>query len=187
MRDAKNIARYWLDPHARGLSLLRADFTTQSFAPHRHEALVIAATEAGGAVVESRGCIEHADAATLLVFNPCEPHAGRMGASPMWRYRALYLEESALADLARGIGARSLPLFTRNPVVDRALVRDFIALHRALEQGETSQARELLVQSFAALFARHGSGPLGIEAAPRERACVERAIELMRARLAATL
>jgi AraC-like DNA-binding protein len=187
MRDTRNSARYWFDPHARGLSLMRADFTTQSFAPHRHEALVVAVTEAGGSVIESRGITEQADAATLFVFNPSEPHAGWMGASRLWRYRSLYLEDGALRDLACGIGAPSLPYFTRNPVADTALARDFLALHLALEEGDTMRARELLVASFAALFARHGSGPLRVAPAPHERARVARAVALMRARLGAAL
>jgi AraC-like DNA-binding protein len=188
MRDSNNTARYWFDPHAPGLSLMRADFRTQSFAPHRHEALVVAVTEVGGSVIQSRGVTEQADAATLFVFNPAEPHAGWMGASRLWRYRSLYLEEDALSDLAYRIGASSLPYFTRNPIADGALAHDFLALHRALEDGcDSLRARELLIMSFAALFARHGSGRLRVAAPPREHARVERAIALMRARLSAAL
>jgi hypothetical protein len=63
--DTKNIARYWWNRHAPGLSLMHADFRTQEFAPHRHEALVVAATELGGSVVKSRGVAEQADASTF--------------------------------------------------------------------------------------------------------------------------
>jgi AraC-like DNA-binding protein len=188
MRDRNNIAHYWFDPHARGLSLMRADFRTQSFAPHRHAALVVAVTEVGGSVIKSRGVTERADAATLFVFNPDEPHAGWMGASRLWRYRSLYLEASALDEVAHSIGAPALPYFTRNPIADGTLARDFLALHHALEDGhDPLRTRELLITSFAALFARHGSGRLRVAPAPRERASLERVVALMQARLSATL
>ncbi|WP_442894914.1 AraC family ligand binding domain-containing protein [Bradyrhizobium sp. AZCC 1610] len=68
---------------------------------YRHEELVIAITEIGGSVIQSRGVVDNADTSALLVFNPSGPHAGWMGASCHWRYRSLYLEQSALDDLSR--------------------------------------------------------------------------------------
>jgi AraC-like DNA-binding protein len=186
--DTQNIARYWWNRHASGLSLMHADFRTQEFAPHRHEALVVAATEVGGAVVKSRGAAEQADASTLLVFNPAEPHAGWMGASPRWRYRSLYLELNAIEEVARGLGLQAVPYFTRNLLSDRELVSDFLALHHALEDGRDSLLeRELLMASFATLFERHGSGGARIEPAPRDRTRFKTAVEYIRARLAEPL
>jgi AraC-like DNA-binding protein len=186
--DTQNIARYWWNRHAPGLSLMHADFRTQEFAPHRHEALVVAATEVGGAVVKSRGVAEQADASTLFVFNPAEPHAGWMGASPRWRYRSLYLEMNALDEVARGLGLQTVPYFTCNQLSDRELVSDFLALHRALEDGRDSLLeRELLMTSFATLFQRHGSGAARIEPVARDRARFKMAVEYVRARLAEPL
>lgn len=45
---SRNAARYWNAEGWPGLSCLEAKFTSQYFAPHSHEALVIAVTEAGG-------------------------------------------------------------------------------------------------------------------------------------------
>jgi AraC-like DNA-binding protein len=186
--DTKNIARYWWDRHAPGLSLMHADFRTQEFAPHRHEALVVAATELGGSVVKSRGVAEQADASTLFVFNPGEPHAGWMGASPRWCYRSFYLELTAIEEIARSLGLKTVPYFTRNQLSDRELVSNFLALHRALEDGrDRLLERELLITSFAALFARHGSGGARIEPAPRDRTRFKIAVEYIRARLAEPL
>jgi AraC-like DNA-binding protein len=186
--DTKNIARYWWNRHAPGLSLMHADFRTQEFAPHRHEALVVAATELGGSVVKSRGVAEQADASTLFVFNPAEPHAGWMGASPRWRYRSLYLERDAIEEVARGLGLETVPYFTQNLLADPQLVSDFLSLHRALEHGRDSLLeRELLITSFGTLFERHGSGGAGIEPAPRDRARFKMAAEYIHARLAQPL
>jgi len=52
--DSRNVTRCWCDPHVRGLSLLRADFTAHEYRPPIHEELVVAATEYGGAVIKTR-------------------------------------------------------------------------------------------------------------------------------------
>ena len=186
--DTQNVARYWWNRHAPGLSLMHADFRTQEFAPHRHEALVVAATELGGSVIKSRGVAEQADASTLFVFNPAEPHAGWMGASSRWRYRSLYLELGALEEVARDLGLKAVPYFTQNLLSDAKLVSDFLSLHRALEDGRDNMLEgELLITSFATLFARHGSGGARIEPAPRDRARFKMAAEYIHARLAEPL
>jgi AraC-like DNA-binding protein len=182
--DTLNIARLWQDPTTRGLSLMHADFRTQEYAPHRHEALVVAATELGGSVIRSRGIVSEADTANLFVFNPAEPHSGRMGASRRWRYRAFYLDADALASLGRGLGIESLPYFTANRFADPGLMAAFLALHRAIESGhEGLRERELLLTSFGALFRRHGSFGRRIPPAMRDRAHLRAAAAIIRARL----
>ena len=120
---ARDRTRFW---HARalpGLSCLEASFTTQRFPPHAHDAVVIAVTSAGGAAYASRGRHAEADPSVLLVFNPTEPHAGHMGRSSSWQYRALYLGEDAIAELLRSLGRTTLPGFMNNSVADPAADR----------------------------------------------------------------
>ena len=186
--DARNVTRFWRDRSLGGLSLLRADFTTHEYPLHSHEAFVVAVTEAGGAVIKSRGIVEEARSSELFVFNPAEPHAGWMGRSRHWRYRSLYLERAAIAEVARGLGVEAVPYFTRNRFADGDLIAGFLALHRALEAGRDPCAeRELLIGSFGALFRRHGSGGAPIAPAPADRSLFERAAALMRARHAEPL
>jgi AraC-like DNA-binding protein len=181
-RDTANIAHYWWDRHVRGLSLMHADFHTQEFAPHRHQGFVVAVTELGGSVIKSRGAIDQADAATLYVFNPDEPHAGWMGASRHWRYRSLYVEQDAINAIARGLGIDTVPYFTQNRFTDGELIRDFLALHRSLQSGRDAlQQRELLIGTFGSLFSRHGGGPNRIEPAPRDRHRLNAALDVLRA------
>jgi hypothetical protein len=85
--DTRNSSRYWKDAHVPGLSCLAADFTSHDYAPHSHDAFVVAVTEDGGSQFKSRGSTEEASASALLVFNPAEPHSGRMGWSRRWQYR----------------------------------------------------------------------------------------------------
>jgi AraC-like DNA-binding protein len=180
--DPCNRTRFWSDPDVPGMSLMCADFTTQEYAPHWHEALVIAATEAGGAQFSSRGTSEYAHPALLLVFNPAEPHSGRMGWSDHWRYRSFYLTRQALDLVARGLGIAATPHFTSNAIADPALVAAFTALHNAIEDGgDALAAREQLYRSFAALFARHGSGGGAIAATPVDRSVIAAIVDFMHA------
>jgi AraC-like DNA-binding protein len=180
--DPNNSTQYWWDRHLSGLSLMHADFTTHDYPQHTHDALVIAVTEQGGSVVKSRGALQDATPSTLFVFNPEEPHGGWMGRSERWRYRSLYLTRQALDRVAGELGIDAVPYFTRNTFADRDLIDAFLAMHLALEEGRDVFAeRELLVGAFGTLFRRHGSGRSQIEAAPRDRVLLSRAIERMRA------
>jgi len=179
-RDHRNLAHYWRDPRTPGLTLLRADFTTQEFAVHSHDALVIAATEYGGAEIRSRGEVQQAQRSSLLVFNPVEPHAGRMGHSSRWLYRAMYLTQSALDTVAEGLGLRSIPYFTCNLIHDEAMQDGFLALHHALQDGtDALREEELLLASFGLLFARHGSGCRPATPGRRDDALLARAVAVM--------
>jgi AraC-like DNA-binding protein len=180
--DPCNRTRFWSDRDVAGMSLMCADFTTQEYAPHWHEALVIAATESGAAEFTSRGTSDYAHPALLLVFNPAEPHSGRMGWSDHWRYRSFYLTKHALDLVARGLGIAATPHFTANAVADPALVAAFLALHRAIEDGsDPLAAREQLYRSFAGLFARHGSGGDAIANPPVDRSVIAAIIDFMHA------
>jgi AraC-like DNA-binding protein len=184
-RNSRNSSRYWLDRDMQGLSLLAADFTTHEYPPHMHEALVVAVTEDGGSKIKSRGTVEQASSATLFVFNPTEPHAGWMGWSKRWRYRGFYLTQSAIAAVARTLGLERIPYFTHNLVDDLELIEAFLALHHALEAGrDPFRTQELVSLAFGQLFARHGSGPMALERAPRDEALLRRVRERMRAEYA---
>jgi AraC-like DNA-binding protein len=179
--DRHNRAEYRRSASVPGLTLMQADFRTQEFAPHAHDALVIAVTEEGGSEIKSRGAVQRATAGTLFVFNPDEPHAGWMGWSDLWRYRSFYLTQSALDTVADGLGIARIPYFTANLFTDADLIKGFMRLHRALSaNADALREEELLIGSFGRLFERHGSKPHGIAAAPRDRALLERSIERMR-------
>lgn len=154
----KNAAHFWQDRHVAGLSLLHADFTRHDYAPHSHDALVVAVTEAGGAEFTSRGRTEEARQDILLVFNPDEPHSGRMARSPRWRYRSLYMEERAITEATRLAGLDRPAYFTANLFHDPELIAVFLNLHCVLEQADDRlRQQELLAQGFALLNRRYGS------------------------------
>lgn len=181
--DPRNHTEYRRAQHMPGLTLMRADFTTHEFAPHSHDALVVAATEDGGSEVRSRGKIQQATSQTLFAFNPAEPHAGRMAGSACWRYRSFYLTQSALDAVASGLGIAQVPYFLQNCFVDRGLIAAFLRLHRALEEdADAFLQEELLIGSFGRLFERYGSRPNRIPRGRNDRRTLKRAIDLMHER-----
>jgi AraC-like DNA-binding protein len=181
--DPHNIARFWNDRGTPGLSLMCAEFTTQEFAPHVHEGFVVAATEAGGAKIKSRGVVGRAQASKLFVFNPGEPHSGWMGGSDQWRYRAFYVPKTAIDAITSGLGTQSPGYFCRNELSDQSLICRFLDLHRELEDGRDGlRTRELLIDVFATLFKRHGSGSPRAMPAPKDRALLNAVDAIMQGR-----
>jgi AraC-like DNA-binding protein len=171
--DRRNTSCYWNDPQLAGLSCLAADFTDHDYAPHSHDALVVAVTEAGGSEFKSRGAVQEASPAELLVFNPAEPHSGRMGRSVRWRYRGFYLAQPALASLARTLGTEALPYFNANIIRDGKLISAFLDLHRSLQAGTDALLQdERLVASYGQLFRQYGSGRRRVPLAGRDRGAV---------------
>jgi AraC-like DNA-binding protein len=186
--DPRNTTRYWHDRRVAGLSCLHADFTAHDYAPHAHDALVVAVTELGGAEFTSRGATGEARSSVLLVFNPAEPHSGRMRRSRRWRYRSLYLAGPAITSVTAALGLERPTYFMRNVLADADLIAAFEALHRALDAGcDALHEQELLVGSFGRLFRRYGSGGKHIETGPRDRARLAAIADLMAERHAETL
>lgn len=181
---AANRSILWSDSAAPGALMMRADFTTLEFAPHVHDELVIAVTEAGGSRFRSQGVEGHAEPETLLVFNPDEPHSGRVGDNDCWRYRALYLSLSAVEDAVEDLelAAPHLPYFRDNKISDPELARRFVSMHRAFEEGESALAKSgALLEGLADLFARHGTPHYRPRSAGDERRIVARLIDYLSA------
>jgi AraC-like DNA-binding protein len=179
--DPQNVTRYWLDPATRGLSLLRADFTTHEFATHTHEALLVAVTEEGGSEIAAAGVSDEVHRATLLVVGPGEPHSSRMRRSGRWRYRSFYLMQSAMDDVADALGLPRFPAFASGLRRHPDLVATFLRLHRALEAGAGQlRERELLVGAFGQLIGRDGAGSLAPDRA--DRPLLRRAVDLVHER-----
>jgi AraC-like DNA-binding protein len=107
-----------------------------------------------------------------------------MNGSHRWQYRSFYLEPSAIGDVQRGLGVGDLRGFSRNILKDSGLIRGFLTLHHALDDGHADQLRrrELLVGAFGQLARRHGDGGARIPIAPRDRVLLDSVIEVMRDR-----
>ena len=175
--DPRNRTHYWASRHMPGLSGLHAALTAHEYAPHSHRALVIAVTESGGSEFTSRGQVQEASGSVLLVFNPDEPHSGRLREGRHWNYRGLYIRRRLLRELTDGLGAATPPYFAANAVADSEMIAAFLALHRDLQEGGEPEAqRERLIDTLGLLYRRHGSG-MGER---KEAGGNRRAVELIR-------
>lgn len=180
--DPRNFTQYWHAPLLGGLSCLHADFTAHEYTPHSHQALVLAVTEIGGSEFKSQGRVQEATEADLLVFNPDEPHSGRLGRSPRWRYRGFYLDGWAMAAVAAGLGLEKLPYFGGNRFRDPELIRHFGRLHQELQPGtESARLQEGLIECFGLLCSRHGSAPKRRSLTEPDRRAVVQVQEMIRA------
>ncbi|MGF1628058.1 MAG: helix-turn-helix domain-containing protein [Kiloniellaceae bacterium] len=186
-KPAENRCDLWGDAALPGVLLLRADFTSHEFSPHVHDEMVIAVTEQGGAEFDSRGVNDVAEKGATLVFNPGEPHAGRMGRSARWCYRAFYLDGRALERLAADLEVprESLPGFCTNKLADPALSATLRNLHVATQGGGSVLGRQsALLAAMAELYRRHGS-PRPRQAVPgQERSRIGRVADYLQAHYA---
>jgi len=181
--DPRNTSRYWHVPDLPGMDMLHADFTTHEYAPHVHHSFVIAVTEVGGAEFKSRGRTDIAHQQALLVFNPSEPHSGRMGGSSRWRYRAFYLAEPGIRHLLTTLGIDQTRYFMSNILGDRELIASFLELHRAFdghrEQWDALRQQELFVHSFGSLFQSHGQAGQRAQGVPADAQVLAPVLELL--------
>ena len=187
-QDPLNRTRFWLGAALPGLSLLAADFRRHDYPAHSHQALVVAVTEAGGAEFTSRRVTGEAGPATVLAFNPDEPHAGRMGRSAGWRYRGFYLTEAGIAALAARCGLAGQPYFLANALQDPALACLLLAAHRRLEgDAEPLAQEEALLAALGLLLRRHAGQGGRPPTAPRDQALLYRLGRLLEERHAERL
>jgi AraC-like DNA-binding protein len=177
-----NRTAYWRSTRLPGVRLMQAELVDHRYPPHSHQAVVVAATEAGGSDFVSRGATQTARPGRLLVFNPDEPHSGHLNHSSGWRYRAFYVDEGGLAQLRDHLSIDPAAGFTANTVDDPALVRAFLRLHHALDTAEPMAAEELLQGSFGRLFTRHGDRRPAPEPEALDDRRLARALELLHAR-----
>ncbi|MDQ0590482.1 AraC family transcriptional regulator [Variovorax paradoxus] len=182
--DPLNTSRYWHVPGMPGMDMLHADFTTHEYAPHVHHSYVIAVTETGGAEFKSRGRTGMAHQQALLVFNPAEPHSGRMGGSARWRYRAVYLAEPGIRHLMATLGIDQPRYFGSNTFDDPDLIASFLELHRAFDghgaQWDPLRQQELFVHSFGTLFHSHAQPGQRVLQAPTDARVLAPVLELLR-------
>jgi len=160
-RDRRNAATFWVDDSLTGVSYLAADFTSHVYAPHMHDAWVVAVTEEGGSIFKSRGETQEAGPTDVLVFNPVEPHSGYLGRSRRWRYRGFYITEGGIRSIQSRLGLAEPPYFLRNRLNRPRLAERLKALHRCIADNEDALLQEELFAACFGMLAREADRPDG--------------------------
>ena len=155
----------WRVAGCAGITWLRAHFERQRFPRHTHDVYVVGVNEAGAHATWHHGAHHLVPAGRLAVVCPGDVHTGESVTGLPWHYRAIYVAPALmLAALQEERGSElRFPLLLDDP----ALVRDFLAMHRAAEHRSTelrtsSEAIDWLAR-FARRFARvhkHGAKPV---------------------------
>ncbi|SFU91991.1 AraC-type DNA-binding protein [Aliiroseovarius crassostreae] len=136
---------------------MSAQFTSKRFPMHAHDSFVIAFTDGGGSCFRSNRSSGEVKRKQFLVFNPWEAHAGWLGRSKDWSYRAIYVYDDAVEQLKQRLRINGSVSFSNNLILDDQLHEEFSRLHHSFEMNTDFFAqRENLYAAFNSLFLRYG-------------------------------
>lgn len=175
-------AKLWRDAALDNLELLRANFVTQTFAPHTHETYAIGIVESGVEYFDYRGQRELAGAGTIGIIHPGELHTGGPQGAAGWRYCALYpdadLMERVLA--AMGCSHRNLPFFRESVIDDPELFTHLLRMHAACETDAPVLERESrLMWALAKMIERHADLAQSVRPIGPERGIVATMVDYL--------
>jgi len=106
-----------------GIELLRAWFGGRAYARHRHDSYAIGVTDAGVQAFDYRGAARASLPGQVMVLHPDEPHDGRAGTAAGFGYRMVYVAPARIAEAARAICGRAVPLpFAAEAVTANAIL-----------------------------------------------------------------
>ncbi len=178
-------ARYWRSPGLPGVDLLRARYVAKTFAPHTHDAFVIAAISDGVEAFRHRGTIERAGPGMVALVNPDTAHTGHAGVPEGWAYRVLYPEPALVRDIAaETTEIRGTAAFTVAVAADPRAALLVAQVHRAVEEHDSLAADTLLRLTIAHLLGRYGgAAPSRVPRGAGARTAV-RARDLLEERMA---
>lgn len=150
-------ARFWRHPTSPSLDMLTARFIDYRYDRHIHDTYAIAVIEAGVEEYLIAGETERAGPGAVVVVPPGVVHTGHAGAPEGWRYRVLYPDTQLVGEVARELGVRGSPAFTRTTEYVPGLWLLIRRAHHAAEAGDTLAASALLRSALGRLIADLGS------------------------------
>ncbi|MBC7896067.1 MAG: AraC family transcriptional regulator [Cytophagaceae bacterium] len=123
-REHASIVRHPLTALDGSIDLLRADYLTHCFAPHWHEALVMAVVEGGVMRTRIGRRTVVVPAGSLAMVLPGEVHTGEATSPDGFSYRAAHLPPAVIDALAvDGCTLEFVPPVVADPAISDAFVR----------------------------------------------------------------
>ena len=170
--------------HREGIELYQAHIVRFAFDPHVHEGFGLGAIESGVERFRYRGSEHLAPAQSVVLMNPDVLHTGRAETPQGWRYRMAYIEPQVVEAVT---GERGW-WFAEPVAHEAAVARRVNGLLASMWQADDALARDgaLLELLEAVRPLARGARP-GPAAAISHDATLDRAIDLMRDRLADSL
>jgi len=173
-----------------GLEVLRAAYTTHTFAKHSHDEYVVAVMERGGEAFHCNGRRWVAPASAIVVINPGEAHDGRSATGGAWSYLGFYPSAHLVDDIGTDLGIGKATVdFPKAVIHDHELARLLCAAHRSLEEeGTCLDSESALYCALGRLVSLHASTRQhGSNTRARHRRAIDRAVEIIHAHWAHTL
>ncbi|RAO77304.1 AraC family transcriptional regulator [Dyella jiangningensis] len=155
LTSRRDAAEFRLASHREGVELYRAHIVRHAFEPHTHDGFGLGAIESGVERFRYRGAEHLAPPDSVVMMNPDELHTGHAETEGGWRYRMVYIEPQAVADVT------GEPGWWFNDVVrdDQPSARRVTLLLDALWQAREPLAFDGLLLELLTLFRRHARVP----------------------------
>jgi AraC-like DNA-binding protein len=178
MRAAEEWSRFYTRPQVYDIAFIHAAFVTHAFPWHVHDYYAIGVIETGRQTFSCRGSKHRTPVGGIFVVHPDEPHTGEPAIATGFTYRTFYPSADLMAHAAAELTGtvQPMPYFPTPVIVDDALSRRLVALHRALiGPASTLEGETRLLATFADLIARHADGRRAPQRLGQERAAIRRA------------
>jgi len=155
LTSQRDAAEFRLASHREGVELYRAHIVRHAFEPHTHDGFGLGAIESGVERFRYRGAEHLAPPDSVVMMNPDELHTGHAETEGGWRYRMVYIEPQAVAEVT------GEPGWWFNDVVREDLpgARRVTVLLDALWQAREPLAFDSLLLELLTLFRRHARVP----------------------------
>ena len=131
----------------------------QPFPNHVHEYYVIGLVEEGQRILTCKNRTYAIAPGSVLLFNPGDSHACVQSDGGVLDYRSLSISQETMLDLAEeAAGARTLPVFSPNAILDEELSHALRTLHEQIMRSAASfEKEESLLLLLSSLLRQYGS------------------------------
>ncbi|QWP76450.1 AraC family transcriptional regulator [Lysobacter sp. K5869] len=146
--DAFDAAQFRQVAHRPGVELYRAHIVRHSFDPHTHEAYGLGAIESGVERFRYRGSDHLAPPDSLVLMNPDVLHTGHAETAEGWRYRMIYVEPEAAAEITGDEGWWFADAVRHDPARARRVTARLDALWHAREPLAFDSQLHALLEEF---------------------------------------
>jgi AraC-like DNA-binding protein len=148
--------KVWRIKELGDFDILRASFTNHAFAPHSHEEYMLGLVEAGTEGLTYLGKKVISPTGNLMMVNPEDIHTGYSAAKIPLVYRAIYPTSDFVQGILETVGFRELPRFNSATVKNTLLAKQFLEMHKSLEQPNSLLTQQsLLLETIIAFFVQH--------------------------------
>jgi AraC-like DNA-binding protein len=182
--ERRDFIEVWRPPDMGQLEARRGFGVARPVPRHWHEEYQLCLIQAGSGELIYRGHDLPTPPASLFMVHPGEVHSNRADDRAGCSYRTLFVGAEAMSGAASeaGLKGSAPPFFPTAVVYEGEVIRQYLALHCALERPASSLERQtLLLELLAGLVTRYAERRAPAQARGTERQAVARARDFLAA------